>query len=192
MLQAVWDQVCWHQIPHLSSLPALRCFACLEALSSIFRQLNIGPFSFALNHVNLDPSMPLQSFSCSSMPLFALDYLHLESVLLLKSSARLGSSLFELDLLHLCVIFLLRSYARLDLPTVVSDQVHNLSPATWATWMSCTCQQFCSPSLSTQHLITNCSRRLSAARCAMTFYISVRLSTFDDGYFLVHQTFALF
>ena len=26
----------------------------------------------------------------------------------------------------------------------------------------------------------------------MTFYISVRLSTFDDGYFLVHQTFALF
>ena len=59
---------------HLSSLPALRCFACLEALSSVFRQLNIGPFSFALNHVNLDPSMPLQSFSCSSMPLFALDY----------------------------------------------------------------------------------------------------------------------
>ena len=26
----------------------------------------------------------------------------------------------------------------------------------------------------------------------MTFYISVRLSTFVDGYFLVHQTFALF
>ena len=118
---------------HLSSLPALRCFACLEALSSVFRQLNIGSFSFALNHANLDPSIPLQSFSCSSMPLFALDYLHLESVLLLKSSARLGSSLFVLDLLHLCVIFLLRSYARLDLPTVVSDQVHNLSPATRAT-----------------------------------------------------------
>ena len=77
--------------------------------------------------------MPLQSFSCSSMPLFAFDYLHLESVLLFKSSARLGSSLFVLDLLHLCVIFLLRSYARLDLPTVVSDQVHNLSPATRAT-----------------------------------------------------------
>ena len=115
---------------HLSSLPALRCFACLEALSSVVRQLNIGSFSFALNHANLDPSIPLQSFSCSSMPLFALDYLHLESVLLLKSSARLGSSLFVLDLLHLCVIFLLRSYARLDLPTVVSDHVHNLSPAT--------------------------------------------------------------
>ena len=118
---------------HLSSLPALRCFACLEALSFVFRQLNIGSFSFALHHANLDPSMPLQSFSCSSMPLFAFDYLHLESVLLFKSSARLGSSLFELDLLHLCVIFLLRSYARLDLPTVVPDQVHNLSPATRAT-----------------------------------------------------------
>ena len=26
----------------------------------------------------------------------------------------------------------------------------------------------------------------------MTFYISVRLSTFVDGYFLVHQSFALF
>ena len=118
---------------HLSSLPALRCFACLEALSSVFRQLNIGPCSFALNHVNLDPSMPLQSFSCSSMPLFALEYLHLESVLLFKSSARLGSSLLELGFLHLCVIFLLRGYAKLDLPTVISDQVHNLSPATRAT-----------------------------------------------------------
>ena len=67
------------------------------------------------------------------MPFFALDYLHLESVLLLKSSARLGFSVLELGFLHLCVIFLLRGYAKLDLPTVVSDQVHNLSPATRAT-----------------------------------------------------------
>ena len=70
---------------HLSSLPALRCFACLEALSYVFRQLNIGPFSFALNHVNLDPSMPLQSFharacQCSHLTICILNqccYSHL-------------------------------------------------------------------------------------------------------------------
>ena len=96
-------------------------------------------FFVCLEPCQFGSTMPLQSFSCSSMPFFALDYLHLESVLLLKSSARLGSSLFVLDLLHLCVIFLLRSYARLDLPTVVSDHVPTfalLMPTVdWPTFM---------------------------------------------------------
>ena len=193
MVQAVWDQVCWHQILSIcvvSSIAVLRMswsiVFCLQATKHRFFFVCLESCQFG----SID----------ATTKLFMLEHA-IVRIWLFASWISV-------------VIQIFRTLGFFSVRTWSSAPVRDIFVAKpretrFANSSLRSCSQFVSghegylnelymPSsfvvllFSTQHLITNCSRRLSVARCAMTFYISVRLSTFVDGYFLVHQSFALF